>query len=243
MTSAAFPCAILAGGLATRLHPLTVELPKALLDVHGEPFMYHQLRLLRRNGITRAVVCVGHLGELIRDAINDFRDATLHVDIQFDGPRLLGTAGALRAALPLLGKEFFVLYGDSYLPCDFQAVQAAFERSGKKALMTVFRNAGQLDRSNVRFEQGRILAYDKDQATAGMEHIDYGLGILSGAALETVPAGMPTDLATLYQGLLQRGELAAVEVKERFYEVGSFQGLQDMRELVASTMTSSRDVL
>lgn len=221
------PVAILAGGLATRLRPLTAALPKALLDINGEPFLTHQLRLLRSRGIERAVLCVAHLGERIREFAGTGERFGLRLDYSFDGPELKGTAGAVANALPLLGDAFFVLYGDSYLPCDYRAVQNAFFSSGKPALMTVFPNQDRWDRSNVLFADGCLRAYDKKNPGAGMRHIDYGLGVFRREVFRDLPAG-GYDLAALYQDLLSRGELAAFEVRERFYEVGSFEGLRDL---------------
>ncbi len=151
------PAAILAGGLATRLGPLTEGLPKSLVEVAGQPFIVHQLRLLHRNGITQIVLCVGHLGEQIQAAVGDGRRWGVHLEYSFDGPQLMGTGGAIRQALPLLGDRFFVLYGDSYLDCDYQAARRAFAASGKLALMTVFRNENRWDPSNVVFQDGQIL--------------------------------------------------------------------------------------
>src|SRR5579872_5855079 len=136
------PVAILAGGLATRLRPLTDKIPKALVDVNGEPFIAHQLRLLASRGIPRVVLCLGYRGEMVRDFVGDGWEFGLQVNYSFDGPELRGTAGAIHQALPLLGDSFFVLYGDSYLPCDYAAVEQAFLTSGKTALMTVFCNEG-----------------------------------------------------------------------------------------------------
>ena len=218
------PAAILAGGLGTRLHPLTRQVPKALIEIRGEPFVAHQLRLLRERGLERVVLCVGHLGGQIRDFVGDGARFGVRVEYSFDGPVLLGTAGALRQALPLLGQAFFVLYGDSYLPCDYRAVAAAFRAGTQPALMTVFRNEGQWDTSNVEFSQGRILAYDKRNPTPRMRHIDYGLGVFSAACFED--SECPGDLAALYQDLLRRGALAAFEVSDRFYEIGSLQGVR-----------------
>ena len=228
-----FDVAILAGGLGTRLHPATQKVPKALLEVHGEPFIAHQLRLLRAGGIARVVVCAGHLGEAIREFVGTGARFGLAVDFSMDGPTLLGTAGALKKALPLLSDSFFVLYGDSYLPCDYRAVQGSFLKSGKAACMTVYRNEGQWDKSNVEFADGKLLAYDKTHHTPRMRYIDYGLGIFSQRAFGHVPLGKRYDLAHLYQGLLQRGEVAAFEVSQRFYEVGSFQGIEEVRRYLA----------
>ena len=228
------PVAILAGGLATRLRPATERVPKSLLEVNRQPFLAHQLRLLHSRGIRRVVLCVGHLGEMIREAIGGGQEFGLSVDYSFDGPTLLGTAGAVKQALPLLGEAFFVLYGDSYLPCDYAAVENAFERSGKLSLMTVFHNDGKWDTSNVEFSSGRIVAYRKQARTARMNYIDYGLGVFRAEAFAGVPAGQASDLASLYEELLRRGEMAGYEVTQRFYEIGSPEGLRETAEYIAA---------
>src|SRR5687767_5305656 len=148
MTTQSFPVAILAGGLATRLHPLTESIPKALVKIHGEPFLAHQLRLLRNRGIDRVTMCTGFLGEMIEEYLGNGERFGIRVSYSHDGPVLLGTGGAIRRALPLLDEKFFVLYGDSYLPCDYAAVQNAFLDSARPGLMTVYRNQGQWDSSN-----------------------------------------------------------------------------------------------
>jgi NDP-sugar pyrophosphorylase family protein len=223
------PVAILAGGVATRLHPVTETMPKALVDVNGEPFIAHQLRQLREQGITHVVVCVGFLGDMIRDRVGEGARFGLRVEYSFDGPRPLGTGGAIAKALPLVGESCFVLYGDSYLACDYRAVLTAFERSGALGLMTVFRNEDRWDASNVELRSGRIVAYDKRQRTPRMRHLDYGLGVFAAVAFARVPADEPCDLATVYQDLLGRGELAAYEATERFYEIGTPAGLEETR--------------
>jgi NDP-sugar pyrophosphorylase family protein len=220
------------------MQPLTATVPKALLDVNGEPFIAHQLRLLKGNGLERVIICAGHLGEMMRDYVGDGVRFGLDVDFSFDGPRPLGTAGALRVALPLLGSAFFVLYGDAYLPCNFRTVAEAFARAGALGLMTVFRNGDRWDASNVEYAAGRIIAYDKNHRTPRMQHLDYGLGVLKACVLDDIPHGVPLDLATVYQSLLARGELAAWEADHRFYEVGSPEGLADTRRYLASLGSS-----
>ena len=226
------PIAILAGGLARRLRPATETVPKALIEIAGEPFLSRQLRLLSASGIQRAVLSVGYLGEQIRDYAGDGRAFGLRLEYSFDGPKLLGTAGAIRRALPLLGEAFFAIYGDSYLPCDYGAVERAFLQSGKLGLMTVFRNDGRWDASNVELSEGGILAYDKANRTPGMRHIDYGLGVFHRAAFDAVPQDRPYDLAAVYQDLLRRGELAAWESPSRFYEIGSPEGIRELAEFL-----------
>jgi NDP-sugar pyrophosphorylase family protein len=224
------PVAILAGGLATRLRPITETIPKALIEINGEPFLAHQLRLLQQSGIEQVVLCVGYRGEQIRDYAGDGREFGLKIDYSFDGPQLLGTAGAIVRALPLMGPRFFVLYGDSYLPCDYAAIECAFQKSGNSGLMTVFPNQGRWDTSNVEFFNGRIVRYDKKNRTPTMGHIDYGLGAFRSEAFSGLTDNGPSDLANLYQDLLRKGDLAAYEVRVRFYEIGSHEGIQELAE-------------
>jgi N-acetyl-alpha-D-muramate 1-phosphate uridylyltransferase len=219
------PCAILCGGLATRLRPLTEKIPKSLISIHGEPFIAHQLRLLRTQGITRVVLCTGFLSEMIADFVGSGSRFGVDISICSDGARPLGTAGSVRNALPLLGPSFFVLYGDSYLPCDYRAIEAAFSRSGAPALMTIYRNDGSYDSSNVEAVDGRILRYEKGSNNPALKYIDYGLGVFDRSAFERT---VDPDLTHVYQELLTKGELAAFEVKERFYEVGSSPGIKDL---------------
>jgi NDP-sugar pyrophosphorylase family protein len=226
------PIAILCGGLATRLRPVTASIPKSLIPVNGEPFLAHQLRLLDAAGLEKVVLCVGFLGEKIRDFAGD-RFGGLEISYSFDGPKLLGTAGAIARAFPFLDPSFFVLYGDSYLPCDYQKVAVEFERSGKSGLMTVYRNEGKYDSSNVEFAGGRILRYDKKSKTPEMRYIDYGLGVFDKSAFANLPEDEPSDLAGVYGRLLEKNDLAASEVKERFYEIGSLEGIRDLEQYLS----------
>jgi MurNAc alpha-1-phosphate uridylyltransferase len=221
-----FPVAILAGGLATRMQPLTKRIPKALLEVAGRPFIEHQLALLRREGVDRVVLCVGFLGEMIEARVGDGARFGLSVSYSFDGERLLGTGGALRRALPMLGEHFFVLYGDSYLDIAYALVQAAYRQSGLPALMTVFRNEGRWDTSNVLYDGKRVVRYDKGHPTEDMKFIDYGLGILNGDTLRA-SKDEAFDLSDLYAALALEGRLAGFEATQRFYEIGTPSGLAE----------------
>jgi NDP-sugar pyrophosphorylase family protein len=227
------PVAILAGGLATRLRPLTDGIPKSLAPVLGEPFAFHQLRQLRSEGVERVVFCVGYKGEMIEQAIGDGSAFGLNVAYSFDGPVLKGTGGALRQALPLLGDAFFVLYGDSYLRITYAAVEASFRASGMPALMTVLRNEGKWDTSNVVFDQGRIQIYDKTLKLAEMRHIDYGLGVLSASLLTPHGADEVFDLAQIYSKLAAEGRLAGYEAQHRFYEIGTLASLREAEAMLA----------
>ena len=227
-----WPVAILAGGLATRLRPATDKIPKALLTVAREPFLVHQLRLLRSEGFRKIVLCVGYLGEMIEAKIGDGKRLGLQIDYSFDGPTLLGTGGALKGAISRLGEQFLVIYGDSYMPVDYFAIIEAFVRSGKPALMTVFKNEGRWDASNVWFEAGKIRRYDKRLRMAEMRHIDYGIAALNADVFTSFPDNQPFDLADVYSRLISRNQMVAYEVKQRFYEIGSPEGLAELDSLL-----------
>jgi NDP-sugar pyrophosphorylase family protein len=224
------PVAILAGGLGTRLGDISQQTPKSVIEVAGKPFAEHQLELLRHHGFTQIVFCVGHLGALIEAALGEGSRWGMCLRYSYDGPTLLGTGGALRRALPLLGGAFFVLYGDSYLECDYRRIEEAFLSSGKPSLMTVYRNLNRWDRSNVVFKKGRILRYDKKHRTSEMQHIDYGLGVLRAGVLAAYPSDQNFDLETVYQDLVSKEQLAGFEVKARFYEIGSLAGLVELNK-------------
>jgi NDP-sugar pyrophosphorylase family protein len=227
-----FPVAILAGGLATRLRPVTEKIPKLLVEVAGEPFFSHQLRLLKEAGLTRIVLCLGYLGEMIVDRYGDGARWGVQIDYSFDGPKLLGTGGALIKALPQLGDAFYVLYGDSYLPIDYLAVGEFLLRSGRLGLMTVFENHGRYDASNVQFVDGQIKIYDKKNHPPAMHHIDYGLGVFRAEAFAGCARDAVVDLADVQQALVARHQLAGYEVKQRFYEIGSPAGLNELDALL-----------
>lgn len=228
------PVAILAGGLATRLRPITEKIPKSLVPVAGKPFLAHQLELLQSRGIRRAVLCVGYLGEMIqRDYGNEAFGVKL--DYSFDGPKLLGTGGAIKLALPKLGPEFFVLYGDSYLPIEYRPIAEFFQRSGKLGCMTVYHNEGRYDTSNVVFADGEIKVYDKKAKLPEMHHIDYGLSLFKAKVFDGYSAEQPFDLAEVMGKLVREKQLAGYEVKERFYEMGSPVGLKELEERLNAT--------
>jgi N-acetyl-alpha-D-muramate 1-phosphate uridylyltransferase len=222
------PVCVLAGGLGTRLGQVVADTPKPLLEVAGAPFLRHQLRLLKAHGARRVVLCVGYLGERIEAALGDGADEGLELRYAYDGPDLRGTAGAIRGALDQLGDAFLVLYGDTYLRIDYTAVQARFTASGLPALMTVLRNEGRWDVSNVLLSEDatRIEAYDKRAPTPAMKWIDYGLGILTAEALDAAGRDEP-DLAGVYHELARTGRLAAYEATERFYEIGTPEALAE----------------
>lgn len=233
------PVAILAGGLATRLYPLTRTIPKALIDIAGQPFIFRQLSLLKREGISKVVICAGYLGEQIKEAVGDGSSFGLWVEYSFDGDRLLGTGGALRKALPLLDDMFWVLYGDSYLDTKYDPVLKYFLSDNKSGLMTVYENQGKWDTSNVVFRDGKILKYDKKNLTPDIHHIDYGLSLFRKEALSHFSEGEVFDLPLIYSKLINDGELLGFEVKERFYEIGKPEGLEELRDYIKKIVASN----
>ncbi len=223
------PVALLAGGLATRLGPIAENTPKALVDIDGRPFIDHQLALLHRHGIRRVVLCVGHMGEQIEQYLGDGSVHGMSIQYSHDGTVPLGTGGAIRRALPLLGDIFWVMYGDSYMDINYAAVLARFLDWGVAGLMTVIRNDDCWDRSNAIFEDGRLTSYDKTRRVPEMRYIDYGVQLLRREALASVQPDKRCDLADLYRGMVTHGRMIGHEVFNRFYEIGTPTSLAETR--------------
>jgi NDP-sugar pyrophosphorylase family protein len=222
------PVIILAGGLATRMRPVTEKIPKAMIEVNGKPFIHHQLTLLEKNGISEVILCSGYLGEQIEKYVGNGSSYHIYVEYSYDGDALLGTGGAIAKIGDKLPDAFFVLYGDSYLDIDYQKVEQAYKVSSKKGLMTVFKNENQWDTSNVVFQDNTVIKYSKTNKTKDMRYIDYGLGILQKSAFAEFPSDTVFDLAAVYEQLSNEKQLEGYEVFERFYEIGSPQGLADL---------------
>lgn len=226
-------CVILAGGFGTRMLPLTSNIPKALLDVNGHPFIYYQLNWLSKYNITDILVCIGHKGNLIKDFVsNKFNN--LNIDYVDEGENLLGTAGALRLAYDQnkLDSSFLLIYGDSFLPINFKDVFDYQQNHNYPALMTVFKNNNQFDRSNVLIMNNNIL-YDKEYKINTQDkytHIDYGLSVLTTNVIQNIPTKQKSKLSDIFYELSVNNNLYGYEVYNRFYEIGSISGLNDLKE-------------
>lgn len=238
-TIAEVPAVLLAGGLATRLRPITETIPKALVEVAGRPFIDHQLALLWRHGIRQVVLCLGYRGEQVEAYLKNSAAKDLDIRYSYDGERLLGTGGALRQAAAHLGEVFWVMYGDSYMDIDYAAILAYFLKQQASALMTVYHNAGRWDRSNVVFRNGRLVAYDKRRFIPEMTYIDYGVALLRKQVLERIPSDQPSDLAELYHALVDEGRMIGYEVTNRFYEIGTPEALEEASAYLQMKDTAS----
>ena len=209
-----------------------------MLLVGGQPFLSHQLRMLAAEGVREVVICCGHMEEQLRAYAGDGSEWGLRVRYSADGALPLGTGGALRRALPMLGEQFLVMYGDSYLPTPFAPVWRAFLDSEREGLMTVYPNADQWDTSNVEFVNGQIRNYSKTAKTPAMRHIDYGLSCFRADAFHEWPEGSRFDLADVMEALLRREQLAGFAVTQRFYEIGSHIGHAETDALLRELMGS-----
>jgi N-acetyl-alpha-D-muramate 1-phosphate uridylyltransferase len=220
---------VLAGGLGTRMLPATAAIPKILLPVAGRPFACWLLERLASCGFTEAVLCVGHLGEQVQRALGAGLSgvACRYSD---EGARLLGTAGALRKALPLLAPTFVVTYGDSYLPFDYRAPLDDLERHpAASGTMAVFENAGRFDASNTEVAGETVVRYEKRAAgDPALRFIDYGATALRREAIAPLPPDTPIGFDEIQRDLARLGALRALVVAERFYEIGSAAGLRDL---------------
>ena len=226
------PIIVLAGGLATRLRPVSQTLPKSLIPINDVPFVLHQLNLFEKNGFIRVHFCLGFLGEMVEEIVVQSRfNDVLEISFSYDGDTLLGTGGAIRKVVELFEESFFVTYGDSYLDIDFNKLESSFQSKKTDefvALMSVFKNNNKFDLSNVFYENGQIILYSKSQKDARMVYIDYGVGILSKNCFLEFEQSTIFDLGLIYEKLSIDGQLIGVEVFDRFYEVGTFQGINDL---------------
>lgn len=226
---------LLAGGLATRLKPVTETIPKSMIEVGGKPFIEHQLSLIKKNSISNVIICAGKFGEMIKEFTEKRNSFGLNIKYSFDGSKLLGTGGAIKKALEYTGENFFVMYGDSYLTADLREVGNYYNSHKAKGLMTVYHNEGKFDKSNIEFTDGKIIRYDKKSADVDLKYIDYGLGILNRTAFDEFKDQEVFDLEKVYQSLLSKDQLAGYEVKERFYEIGSFNGLEETNKFLSAS--------
>ena len=224
--------AILAGGLGTRLRPLTEKVPKAMIPVNGRPFLEYEVDLLRKNKVDDLVLCLGYLGEQVEAHFGDGKRFGVRIGYSHDGKELLGPIGGLKTAEPLLQDEFFVTYGDAYLRMDYAGLMAALRRSRKLAAMAVYRNEGRFGKSDVIARGGLVAAYDKKRTLPGMSWVNFGVSAMKKEALAGVEAGKPCDEEAFYGRLVKRRQLAAYETYERFYEIGSERSLAEFREFI-----------
>lgn len=228
---------ILAGGLATRLRPLTETIPKSMVLINNKPFLQYQLELLKNNGVTDIVLCVGYLHEQIEDYFQSGKDFGVNIKYRREGTNLLGTAGALKNAADLLDEKFFLIYGDSYVFLDFQRIMSYFNAHSELALMVVYKNNDKYDKSNVCLNGDKVSKYDKN-AGENMIYIDYGVSLLRKKILRFIPEGVIYSLDDVFKQIIKRNSMLAFEAKERFYEIGSFRGLGEFTNFILASSNS-----
>ena len=234
----------LLGGLGTRLRPTEPEVPKAMVDVHGKPFFLYQLLLMRDQGFRDFLFCVGYMGEAIEQFFGDGQEFGVRIKYSADGETPLGTGGALRNALPLLAEDFIVMYGDGFLDTDYNELiynfRLAKEKRGKKGLLAVYKNDNKYCPSNVIFKDGLVLTYEKWNTSPGMEYIDFGASMLTRSVIEEIPEGHVADLADVYHELAEKGLLAGLKVRKRFYEIGTPESLDEFRRFTGERIANKR---
>jgi len=224
------PVIILAGGLATRLHPVTLKIPKSLILIDGMPFIHYQILLLKEKGVDNIILCVGHFGYMIEEFIGDGSQYNMHIQYSYDGDVLLGTGGAVKKASKLVEDAFMIQYGDSYLDINYEDIVKAYYQAGLPVLMTAYHNKNEFDTSNMLVKNGKIVQYSKLAKTAEFEHIDYGLIIMRKDVISASPDVF--DLGELLSTCVDKGMVSAYEVNTRFYEIGSPSGIVETAEYI-----------
>lgn len=231
------PIAILAGGLGTRVSRISRDNPKSMIEICGKPFVYWQISNLIQQGYSEILMCIGHKGLIIQEYLEIHFKNEAHISYSFDGQQQLGTGGSIKKALPFLGDKFMVLYGDSYLPLSFSNVESTFVRSGRPALMTVYKNLNSLNPSNVLIEKDNVIQYSKSHNQGTLTHIDYGLNFFSKEVFDTDLENTSFDLGVLFRKLASEKSLASYEVNERYYEIGSPKGIKDFEEYLKGRLS------
>jgi MurNAc alpha-1-phosphate uridylyltransferase len=226
------PIAILAGGFGTRLGEISKTTPKSLIDIAGKPFVDWQIGLLKKNGYKNVVFCLSHKSKEIQEYLGNGSQFNLNIEYSLDGDKQLGTGGAIKKALPILGKNFAVIYGDSYLPIQYSDPENFFVNSQSLAVMTVYKNQNQFDKSNIDFSSGKVINYDKMDIKSSSNYIDYGLTYFNSSVFDQMPVGKAFDLSIVLKMLTQEKKLDGYEVFERFYEVGSLEGVKELSEIL-----------
>lgn len=222
---------ILAGGLATRLRPITEKIPKSMVAVAGKPFLEHQIALCKKNGISEIILCVGHLWEQIRDHFDDGKKFGVKIIYSIENERM-DTGGALKNALPHLNEDFFVLYGDSYLTADWQAAARVFKEYGDGGLMTVFRNDGSLGvPSQITVKRNRVIEFTKTDFNPEMKFVEYGLNIFGRDTIAQMEK-KSFPLSRYFDLLIARRQLLSFESPKRFHEIGCPEGLAELEQFL-----------
>ena len=223
---------ILCGGKATRLYPLTKKIPKSMMRFEGKPFLEQQLDLLKKNRIFDIVLCVGYKAEQIKKYFGDGKNFGVEIKYSSDKKRLLGTGGALKKAENLLEDSFLVMWGDSYLPFNFQKAIKFFKKSNKPGMMIVFKNLNKYEPSNVEVKNNLVKSYSKKRKTKKMKYIDYGISIYRKEVLKYLPKNQVCDLTKLQQALIKKRQLLAYPAEKRFYQIGSPDGLEELKNYI-----------
>ncbi len=222
----------MAGGLATRLRPITEKIPKGLVEIDGKPFLEYQIKLLKKYEIKDIILCIGYKGEMIEEYFGDGENFGVKISYSKES-KPLGTGGAIRKAFNKLGKNFIVMYGDAYLNFDYKDIISFYEKSKGTAVLSVYKNKGKYDSSNVILDNNGKVLYDKSNPSSNMEYIDYGLSVLNKDLVKKyIPSQGFYDLADFYNEISKKELLLGYEVKERFYEIGSFGGLDEFKKYI-----------
>ena len=222
---------IIAGGLATRLGKLAINKPKSLIDINGEPFIIHQLRYLKNQGLKNIHLCLGYLADQIITILRHFNNLDLNITYSLDGDNQLGTGGALKNALDKCEDYFFVQYGDSYLPINYSKVHNFFVMNNKQRnILTIYKNKNMYDKSNVDYTENKIFKYDKNLNNSGMNFIDYGLSLLKKDEIMPILNRNVSDLSEVYKILINENKMIPYIVNQRFYEIGKPKGIEEMKK-------------
>ena len=219
-----FEAIILSGGKGTRVKKYTKKIPKCLIEINGKPFLYHQLEYLKKNNIKNVIVSVNYLGGKISSYLKKNIDF-INTKIVNDGKRPLGTGGAIIKSLRFLKKNFYIIYGDSYL--NFNLKKLAKKKN--LATMAIFRNNNKYDKSNIELKKLGKIFYHKNNENKKLKYIDYGVSYVNKRIFKEIKKNIKFNLPDFFDEISKRNMLSGYKVIKRFYEIGSYNGIKDLK--------------
>lgn len=218
---------ILAGGLGTRLSPITVDIPKPMVLIKDKPFLEYLILMLKKHSLKRILLCVGYLGRKIEAYFGNGLRWGIEIKYSYE-KELLGTGGALKLASNLIEEKFLLLYGDSYLDINYNEFINFFERQKTTGSVVIYDNTmGDTNvKNNITIDGNLITIYDKNKKDARLKYVEAGVSIFRKRLLNLIDGNRFVSLENdIFPVLINQHELTGYKSKTRFYDIGTLDRL------------------
>jgi NDP-sugar pyrophosphorylase family protein len=223
---------ILAGGKGTRLRPLTYRIPKPMVHISGKPFLQHQMEFIKSFCIYEVLLLVGYLGDHIVKYFGNGAEFGVDIDYAYEKTPL-GTGGALKNAESQLAGEFLLLNGDTLLPIDYGELIQYFRRHNRIGAIAVYSNSEKIAPNNIAIGKSNLVMTYNKKNSQGMTHIDAGVMVFKKEVVDLIPGDQICSLEEeIFHKLIRAKQLVAFSTNQRFYDIGSFKGLEGIKEIL-----------